>query len=107
MKIYLAFRGVGVERISFTSTLSKVLFFTLKVWGFSGCTFFDTCNPQIKTALVENDLNIPTCNCLERRYYGTIRVKYLWRGYPNLGLGIPNPECPAVNPQVAASKTTT
>jgi hypothetical protein len=39
---YLDLRGDGSERINCSSTLSKVLFFTFKVCGFSVCTFFDT-----------------------------------------------------------------
>jgi len=46
---YLDLCGAGSERISLPSTLSKVLLLTFKVWGFSGCIFFATCNPQIKT----------------------------------------------------------
>ena len=69
----------------------RCFFFTFKGWGFSGCTFFATCNLQVKISVVENALNITTCNCLEARYYWNIRVKYLWRGYPSVsrGLGIP------------------
>ena len=85
----LMWNGFGADQLS--KYLVEGVFFTFKGWGFSGCTFFATCNLQVKISVVENALNITTCNCLEARYYWNIRVKYLWRGYPSVsrGLGIP------------------